>query len=78
MAVICVAIGDFVYSVLLQKGESAEAMAFKKHAGLREALSAQLRGEPSSFLRFVSFFLFLSHVSQHSLDVLRGCFCKKP
>lgn len=69
-----------MYSVFLQKGEAAEAMAFKKHIGLREALSAQLQGDPSSFLRFVSFFLFffLSHVSQHSLDVLWGCFCKKP
>lgn len=47
-----------MYSVFLQKGEAAEAMAFKKHIGLREALSAQLQGDPSSFLRFVSFFLF--------------------
>ena len=70
-----------MYSFFQQKVKNAEAMALKKktkHGEQQEALSVQLQGDPSSFLRFVSFFFFITYVSKHSLDVLWGCFCKKP
>ena len=39
----------------------------QQHGKQQEALSVQLQGDPSSFLRFVSFFFFLSHMFPNTL-----------
>ena len=61
-----------MYSFFQQKVKNAEAMALKKkkYGEQQEALSVQLQGDPSSFLRFVSFF-FLSHMFPNT--VLMSC-----